>query len=183
MDNETCMECHSDPELTRVLNDSIELSLFVDANHFKGSVHEDLECVDCHAITEDHPDDLPLTQPTCANCHEDINDEYKNCVDCHGEHDIKSFRDEGQFKNFAIEAAKGCAGCHSSERLMSRFGIDYRRFDSYFRSYHGLAALSGSPNTATCISCHETHSIRNSKDSLATTNSKNPEAFCARLLH
>ncbi|OQX88962.1 hypothetical protein B6D60_00460 [candidate division KSB1 bacterium 4484_87] len=326
MDNETCMECHSDPEITRVISDSVELSLFVDANHFKGSVHEGLDCVDCHAVTEDHPDGLPLKEPTCANCHEDINDEYEksihglgrregiknaatcwnchgkhdihsvtdssslvygkhlletcaschsnvnimrqfgykqsiavklyaqsvhgkifaedpeaevatcivchgshdiksavdpesklnelnipetcgtcheaeaedytqsvhwfslkrghhespNCIDCHGEHNIKSYIDEDNFKHSELEATKVCAGCHSSEQLMSRFGLDYRRFESYFRSYHGLAVLKGSPNAATCTSCHETHSIRDSNDSLATTNSKNLVTTCGQ---
>jgi len=326
MENEYCMECHSDPELIRIINDSVEVSLFVDSTHFAGSVHEDLACVDCHAVTEDHPDDLPIGEPTCQNCHEDVYDEYEqsihglgrkegiqiaatcwdchgkhdilpvddenskvygknllktcadchsntevmrqfglrkmdpvqlyaqsvhgkifaedpeatvatcitchgshdirptvdpqsnlselnipetcgtchdqeaedyqqsvhwkslkrghhespNCTDCHGEHDIKGYTKTSPFGKSELEATKVCQGCHASEQLMSRFGLDYRRFDSYFRTYHGLAVLKGSPRAATCTSCHEQHAIRESEDSLATTNPKNMVKTCGQ---
>ncbi len=326
MENETCMECHSDPELTRVINDSVEVSLFVDSTLFKGSVHEDLECVDCHAVSEDHPEDVPLGEPTCQNCHDDVYDQYEqsihglgrkegikiaatcwachgthdiravsdkkskvygenllktcadchsnttvmrqfglrrmdpvklyagsihgkifaedpeanvatcivchgshdikpaiepdsrlnelnipetcgtcheqesadyqqsvhwkslkrghhespNCTDCHGEHDIKGFTNKGLFKNPELEGTKVCQGCHASEQLMTRFGLDYRRFESYFRTYHGLAVLKGSPRAATCTSCHEQHAIRDEQDSLATINPKNLVKTCGQ---
>ncbi|MHB2154043.1 cytochrome b/b6 domain-containing protein [Calditrichota bacterium GD2] len=326
MDNETCMECHSDPELTRVVNDTVEVSLFVDSAHLQGSVHADFQCTDCHAVGEDHPDDVPLGEPTCANCHEDVYEEYEqsihglgrkqgiqiaatcwdchgthnirsavdssskvygknllktcaschsntevmrqfghkrmdpvelyaesvhgrifaedpeanvascitchgshdikpaidpnsnlselnipetcgtchdaeaeeytqsihwislkrghhespNCTDCHGEHNIQSYTNGSPFEHPELEATKVCAGCHSSERLMERFGLDYRRFESYFRTYHGLAVLKGSPRAATCTSCHETHSIRDSHDTLATTNPKNLVNTCGQ---
>ncbi len=329
MENETCMECHSDPELTTVRDDTVEVSLFVDSTHFVGSVHEDLQCVDCHAVTEDHPDDVPIGEPTCANCHEDVYAEYEqsihglgrkqgikiaatcwdchgshnirtasdtssqvygkhllktcaschsntkvmrqfghkrldpvelyaesvhgkifaedpeanvatcitchgshdikpavdpesnlnelnvpgtcgtchdseeeqytqsvhwislkrghheapNCTDCHGEHNIQSYTNGSPFKHSELEGTKVCAGCHASQQLMERFGLDYRRFESYFRTYHGLAVLKGSPRAATCTSCHETHAIRDASDSLSTINPKNLVKTCSQCHH
>ncbi|NOX90576.1 MAG: hypothetical protein GXO77_16345 [Calditrichaeota bacterium] len=326
MDNETCMECHSDSELTRQINDTTEVSLFVDLKAFEQSVHEDFDCVSCHPVTEDHPDDVPLGEPTCGDCHDDIaaeydqsihglgrkqgieiaatcsdchgthniravsdtsskvygkhlletcaschsktkvmrqfghkrmnpvalyaksvhgrifeknpeahvatcischgshnikpaidpdaslnelnipntcgqchtneKDHYKqsvhwkslqrghheapNCTDCHGEHEIKGFANGGPFKNPELRATQICASCHASQNLMTRFGLDYRRFESYFRTYHGLAVLKGSPRAATCTSCHEVHAIRNQSDTLSTIHRSNLIKTCGK---
>lgn len=325
MDNETCMGCHSDPELTKEVNDSTEISLFVDLKVFQNSIHQDLECVDCHTVQEDHPDS-PVGPPTCGNCHEDEMAEYEksihgigqkqgikiaatcwdchgkhnilavddtssmvygkhllktcsnchsnakvmrrfgdknmdpvklyeksihgrlflkkpdakvatcischgshdikpvidpssslnvlnvpktcgqchqkeendyeqsvhwkslerghyeapNCTFCHGEHDIESLKSKKKFGNPELKSTKICAGCHASKNLMSRYGLDYRRFESYFRTYHGLAVLKGSPRAATCISCHETHAIRSQRDTLSTVYPANLKKTCSQ---
>jgi len=326
MDNETCMECHSDPELTKEVNDSTEVSLFVNDTLFHQSIHQDLECVDCHAVGEDHPDGA-VPPPTCGNCHEDEQAEYEqsihgmgrkqgidiaatcwdchgthniqavddtssmvygkhllatcsgchsnvetmrqfgqknmdpvrlykksihgrlflkdpeanvatcischgshnikpvldptsslnilnipktcgqchkeemqeyeesvhwkalsrghfeapNCTYCHGEHDIESLGRKTKFnKNPELRSTEICAGCHSSQKLMSRYGLDYRRFESYFRTYHGLAVLKGSLKAATCGSCHENHAIRSRFDPKSTIYPANLQRTCSQ---
>ncbi len=326
MDNETCMECHSSKDLVKEIDDTTQISLFVDLKDFQGSMHEDLDCVDCHAVNEDeHPDDVPLSEPTCNNCHDDVYEIYDqsihrlgrkqgvkiaatcwdchgshgiravtdtssmvygkhllqtcanchsntrvmrqfghrrldpvelyaesvhgkifrenpeatvatcitchgshdikpavdpqsnltelnvpetcgtcheevknqytqsvhwlslkrghheapNCTDCHGEHNIHGYTNGSPFEHPELEATRVCASCHASKHLMDRFGLDNRRFESYFKTYHGLAVLKGSPRAATCTSCHETHAIREAADSLSTVNQKNLANTCS----
>ena len=104
-DNEYCLECHSDKELTKTVNDSIEVSLYVSESMFENSVHEGFDCVSCHQISiDDHPGEGSVGEMLCADCHEDVQEEYigsihgtshlagiklaATCSDCHGTHQI-----------------------------------------------------------------------------------------------
>jgi cytochrome b subunit of formate dehydrogenase/nitrate/TMAO reductase-like tetraheme cytochrome c subunit len=325
-DNEYCMECHSDQDLTKTVNDSIEVSLFVNLEVLDNSIHADFACVDCHPVTEDHPDEGSVGEVACANCHEDVQEEYiksfhgeshrqgvelaatcadchgkhnilpsddpkskiyhanlaetcgschskpevntllgsrninrvelyKNsvhwqrlsqdpnslaatctdchgyhsiipairpdaplnvlnipstcgkchtkekedyvqsihwnslegghqeapvCTDCHGEHKIEGKKKRGGIGGEALESTRICASCHSSETLMQRFGLDPDRLSTYMKSYHGLAVLKGSPEAATCTSCHEVHAIRSAGDTLSSVNSANLVKTCSK---
>ena len=68
---EDCMDCHSDEELTKELNDSTEVSLFVDFENYQSSIHGDLECIDCHSSIEDVDHDPELPNVSCADCHDE----------------------------------------------------------------------------------------------------------------
>ena len=46
-DNETCFDCHNDPEMTMTKGKK-EISLNITPELFAKSAHADLECVDCH---------------------------------------------------------------------------------------------------------------------------------------
>jgi cytochrome b subunit of formate dehydrogenase len=327
-DNEYCLECHSDEDLIKIVNDSIEVSLYVNENMFENSIHVDFSCTDCHQISiDDHPDEGSVGEILCASCHDDVQEEYlgsihgtshlagiqlaATCADCHGKHDIRPSDDpesktyhanlahtcgnchskpeinlllgsrnidrvklyensvhgmrikadpaaqaatctdchgyhniqpaikpdaplntlnipetcgkchekekdnyhqsihwsslvrghgeapvctdchgEHQIKErthsdefgsgSALESTRICAGCHSSETMMTRFGLDPERIDTYMKSYHGLAVLKGSPEAATCTSCHEVHAIRSSSDSLASVYPSNLVNTCSK---
>ncbi|MCK4773188.1 MAG: hypothetical protein KAT30_00325, partial [Candidatus Krumholzibacteria bacterium] len=73
VDNETCLDCHDDPDLTKKKNGST-VSLFVDYPIFLKSVHGDLECVDCHqdADIDDFPHEEILERVPCGDCHDDV---------------------------------------------------------------------------------------------------------------
>ncbi|MCG6962636.1 MAG: hypothetical protein LJE95_05135, partial [Acidobacteria bacterium] len=47
-ENATCLECHSDHDLTGERNGK-EISVFVDSEVFGRSVHADLQCIACHS--------------------------------------------------------------------------------------------------------------------------------------
>ena len=104
-------------EMTKSINDSVEISLFVDMEQYQKSIHGDLECIDCHSTIEDvdHDGDLPVV--SCANCHEDSQEEYSEsihfmaannrsqaifsgCKDCHGTHDIMASDDSSSSSSF-----------------------------------------------------------------------------------
>lgn len=323
-DNDYCLDCHSDEDLTKTVQDSIEVSLFVNLNKLNNSIHADFECTSCHPVSEDHPDEGSVGESTCFDCHEDAQAEYigsvhgeshiqgielaATCGDCHGHHDIKPSDDkdsktyhanlahtcgtchskpeintllgsrnidrvklyensvhgrrikenpealaatctdchgshniipaikaeaplnvlnipetcgkchaEAKDKYFesihwmslenghqespvctdchgehqieerthsnlpgngSLASTRICTNCHSSETLMSRFGLDHERLNTYMKSYHGLAVLRGSPEAATCTSCHEVHAIRSSRDSLSSVHSSNLVKTC-----
>ena len=323
---EDCMECHSDKELTGTVNDTIEVSMYVNLDDYKQSVHADLDCIDCHSTIKalDHPETLPpvicgqchedaqeefnksihtngenlppgikvtcaschskhhilaaddsastiyplnientcgnchsnavvldalgirgegpvqlyhnsvhnqvlhedpekgaptcinchdyhaiytITNPkskfskmnvaaTCGNCHEKVNEAYQEsihaqslkkghfdaptCNDCHGEHRIESPQEKDAVTNRLNLSSQICANCHASEPLMRRFGLDYKRFTSYSRTYHGLAVLSGSPEAANCTSCHEVHAIMAQKNPKSSVNPANLQQTCSK---
>ena len=70
-DNEECYDCHGDEDLIKIVNDSIEISLWVDQDHFENSIHGDLECIDCHTDITDAEHDEDLEPVSCENCHDD----------------------------------------------------------------------------------------------------------------
>ena len=83
-DNEVCLDCHSDEELTTEKRGR-EISLFLDESIFSKSVHADIECIDCHseADVEDFPHEEVLKPVFCGDCHDDkqLNFDAASCSD------------------------------------------------------------------------------------------------------
>ena len=84
---EECMDCHSDEELTKSIDDSTEISLFVDLERYEGSIHGGMECIDCHTSIQDVDHEPELSPVKCADCHEDAQEIYAESV--HGISNIK----------------------------------------------------------------------------------------------
>ena len=78
-ENEDCLMCHEDPDLVGQHGD-FEVSVFVDPEAFKASVHADFGCIDCHGdldgVELPHEDDLEAAD--CAMCHDDVGEEYES---------------------------------------------------------------------------------------------------------
>jgi hypothetical protein len=167
-DLETCMTCHSDPELSLTTGDGTLVSAHVDATVLSGSVHSKLSCVDCHAGKTEVPHEsrsfrtrreLTLAYAeTCRRCHfstytKTLDSVHQApvargdvtapvCVDCHGSHNIK------KAANQPLETSATCAKCHA--------GVA----SSYARSVHGRglsAAAAG--DVPVCTDCHRAHDI------------------------
>ncbi len=162
-------------------------------------------CIDCHNSHGIFPPLNPKSTfskfavpKTCGKCHEEISKQYQEsvhwdavlhghyeapvCYDCHGEH-------EAHVVTRATNAAVGavddtlastqlCANCHANSVMMARFGLNSERFSSYMKTYHGLAVLRGSPKAASCVSCHEKHSIRSRTDPFSAVHQDNLEKTC-----
>jgi hypothetical protein len=67
--------------------------------------------------------------------------------------------------------AQTCAKCHDDPKLMGKYGIVEKVYDSYMNSFHGKAiSLSGESaalqqlKTATCVNCHGAHNISHISD-------------------
>ncbi len=205
----TCGNCHGKPEVLARLGfrGMGPVGLYKSSVHAR-ILHRDTEkdaptCITCHGYHSivHQSDDKCLynkrhLSSTCGQCHEKEQEAYQQsihwqainrghmeaptCNDCHGEHQIMAVTDSlsgAVHLNFATQT---CKNCHSSPVMMKRFGLDPRRLESYERSYHGLAVLKGSPDAATCTSCHEVHAIKSSRDSTSSISAAHLEETCGQ---
>lgn len=186
--NQTCLACHSNPDLVKQLPSGEPLSLYVDEKVMGASVHgqKQVACVQCHSnITGfPHPDfivadrrDVTLRlYPQCKQCHAQ---EYSKsldsvhakalaggdrnaavCTDCHTSHAVMKPNEPRQ------HIPQTCAQCHSEV------------FDIYASSVHGSAVMNGdNPDVPTCIDCHGVHNIGD--PTTAAFRLKSPE-ICAK---
>jgi len=190
-----CMDCHSDEELTKTIDDSIEISVFVDLEEFQNSIHSDLECIDCHSGTEDYEHEVGLPPVICVDCHEDSQEEYAEsihavaqehdhslvtgCKDCHGTHNILP-SDDSTSTTFSWNIENTCGRCHSRPEVLSLLGI---RGEGPVTAYHNSVhdqILHEEPdkNAPTCISCHGYHEIFLMSDPRSSFNKLNRSETC-----
>jgi len=170
---EMCKKCHFD-NYTKTL----------DSVHYARLTSGDSEtplCTDCHGV---HNITLP-SQPraristTCSKCHESVYQAYAGsvhgkaliadnnfdvpvCTDCHLSHTIVDPR-TASFRNQSVDL---CVGCHSSGKLMQKYGISTQVVKTYLQDFHGASvALLGMQNkdiwaqAAVCTDCHGVHDI------------------------
>jgi predicted CXXCH cytochrome family protein len=167
-DDEGCLACHSDPDLSLELPGGVRRSLAVAPSDLAGSVHAGLRCTDCHAgMTElPHPPRAPRSEAeyragfreACRSCHfENYQRSFDSvhqrllargdvhapsCVECHGGHAVA----RAGTPRSAI--SRTCATCHK--------GIS----DAYVGSVHGRALLQDeNADVPVCTDCHRAHDI------------------------
>jgi cytochrome b subunit of formate dehydrogenase len=161
------------------------------------------ECTDCHGAHEILPASdtkSPISKAsipgTCGKCHSEIENTFNQsihgqaiargnqlapvCTDCHGIHSIKSPVNPNSPVSEQNLSRDTCARCHEGVRLSQEFGVPGNRVNSYFDSYHGLAAEGGSVVAANCSSCHGVHDILPSSDPRSTINKANLDATCGK---
>ncbi len=150
-DNETCVMCHEDEDLS-VIRRGLELSLYVTDEHLEGTPHEGFDCIECHTAlegVEDFPHDPLVALPDCGTCHEDAQKEFidgffrplrdkgytaiPTCSDCHGKHEVSW---QGQPRQV-------CGVCHQDI------------VEDFFHSAHWDEETETSD--VTCVSCHSPH--------------------------
>jgi cytochrome b subunit of formate dehydrogenase len=160
-------------------------------------------CTDCHGAHEILPASdarSPISKAsvpgTCGKCHVEIENTFNQsihgqaiargnqlapvCTDCHGIHSIKSHTDPNSPASEQNLSRDTCAPCHEGVRLSQEFGVPGNRVNSYFDSYHGLAAEGGSVVAANCSSCHGVHDILPSSDPRSTINRAHLDATCGK---
>jgi predicted CXXCH cytochrome family protein len=132
-ENEVCLECHGSRDILEMSNEERlemvipapekqevykgKLTLYVDYEKFRSTVHRDLSCTDCHNDIEDIPHSQRLGMVDCSQCHEEIVGQYEKskharvsqrlCFECHNPHATTSFRELSQQKRIEI-----CLQCH-----------------------------------------------------------------------
>ncbi len=79
-----------------------------------------------------------------------------NCVDCHGAHKILAAENPESLVNH-VNTPETCGQCHEDIN------------QSYFNSIHAESMHEGSPDAASCISCHGEHTILQTDDANAQT--------------
>jgi cytochrome b subunit of formate dehydrogenase len=193
-DNETCFDCHDDPDFETERGGST-ISLYVNPDVFGHSVHQDLDCVDCHEdASDDHPEDL---EPVlCGNCHDDEQLDFDasihgqalkrgapfapSCSSCHGKHDILS-PSNPQATTYKTRIPYMCGRCHQEGApVASTYTIgEHNIIENYSQSIHGEGLFKkGLTVTATCNSCHRSHKILPHTDPAASISPRNIARTC-----
>ncbi len=155
-DNSDCLDCHTDKSTTKLINGK-DVPLFVDEEHFKNSVHGDLDCIDCHedfdAEEIPHKAGNNIAEVDCGNCHdsedvgEGIHTKKLKCYDCHTKHNIQPAA------SLIKAGEKFCLSCHKSHFVQG-----------YLKSIHYKSRQLGK-KAPTCITCHgeNVHEINKTK--------------------
>ncbi len=170
-----CLLCHTRPDQVWVLPDGAELSLTIDPDVLKASVHGEnnpegqLTCSSCHLdYRYPHAEQISQTirefraqrYAACRTCHEDQYTHLQDSV--HGT----------TLRQGRLDAAT-CVDCHGGHDIQppddppQRISLTCGRchgviFEQYQNSVHGAALLDESnPDVPTCINCHGVHDIAN----------------------
>ena len=198
-DNEKCLECHSDEELTGTFAGE-DISVFVDEKDYAASAHSDMACVDCHSDLDPtkrrHSTRKDLELVDCSGCHRPEANAHKRslhgvaardgdpmapvCADCHGKHDILPASDHDS-PTAVMNVPLLCGSCHREGSPVSRtHEISQENIlEHYSMSIHGEGLFrQGLTVTAVCTSCHTAHDIRPHTDRRSTIHADNVAATC-----
>ena len=193
-ESEVCLECHEDPEMQRETAYRTGTPVFVDAAELVASVHEDLDCVDCHAdASDDHAEQLP--PPACAECHDEVAADYAGslhgvalergvadaptCGDCHGGHRILP-PDDPMSPTHPRSVPHTCAACHADVEFIERRPVSIGApLAGYEQSVH-FGALQRGEHGATCTDCHESHALYKPSDPRSAIFDLNIPATCGQ---
>ncbi len=186
-DDSACLKCHLAHG-----DQSSETTQHIDTSLINMSVHKKLYCIDCHDIdpAEQH---AFRTDVDCGSCHEEVLNIYKEsihgvalangikespgCTDCHGGHNIIShFNPES--KVYSTNVPKTCSECHTSERVVGKFGLKADRIATFKESFHGIGNELGEASVANCASCHGVHNIFPQSNPKSLIHNDNIEATC-----
>jgi len=162
IDSTMCGDCHEASEHGSSFDD--------DLSH---SVHEGLECQDCHQYKDTIPH-RELDEPFyvgcegCRTCHEDVSEEYQahgraavgtcedmpHCSDCHGSHDILP-SSAARSRVHPSNLRETCGACHENLDITSKYETLYDHPVSlYEASVHGKIGKGGAYAAADCVDCH-----------------------------
>jgi predicted CXXCH cytochrome family protein len=130
-----CMGCHSSHDFTKTFRNKEKMTVFVNENDFKSSVHRFLSCTDCHGkiSLDTHPGNSGMYEDraaftvamasACRKCHSDAQLKAKPnhafltnktngppCMECHGAHEVKRI---AEWKTALSSNNQYCLTCHS----------------------------------------------------------------------
>ena len=198
-DNEGCLRCHDDAELTAFHGDE-EVSAYVDEAAYAASVHADMACVDCHedlagSKRRRHAEDLEPVD--CSGCHKRQARSHAaslhgvaaargdkmapNCADCHGKHNVLSASNQ-KSPTAVMNVPVLCGTCHREGSPVSEtHDISQENIlEHYSMSIHGEGLYrQGLTVTAVCTSCHTAHDILPHTDPRSSIHASNVAAMCS----
>ena len=165
-----------------------------DEDALSKSVHEDLDCTDCHDSIE-RDDDEKVTEAgevSCVDCHDEPAEQYDSsihsqtpegwdhaaasCQECHGAHDILPISDPLS-KVGLRKVAQVCAPCHDGQGVAGGNTIPIT--SHYLESIHGESLVKeGTVVSPSCVTCHGAHDILASADEASKTNRVNINHTC-----
>ncbi len=179
IDNADCFACHSDKSLVKTNAAGKAVSLFIDEEKFKASIHSKNLCTSCHTDITELPHAETHKPVSCSQCHRIETDIYlksdhgqaihkgvaeaASCQDCHGRpHELLDYRNPASPVN-RVHIPETCGRCHGNVEEMEKFKLRQRAVVvTYDKSVHGLAHSHGVANAAVCSDCHGTHDLHRS---------------------
>lgn len=197
--NEDCEICHTDPDLTKKIAGRT-VSLYVDFERFNNSVHQRLDCIECHqdADVDEFPHEEALEVVSCGVCHDDAQDEFDSgthgkalkrgapyaptCRECHGDHYILPLSNF-QSRTYKMNIPILCGKCHREGAPVARVYNIHEKdiLSNYSQSIHGEGLFkSGLIVTATCNDCHGNHLVLPHTNSRSTVSVANVAATCTK---
>jgi cytochrome b subunit of formate dehydrogenase len=162
IDSAACAECHEASSYGSAFEDDIA-----------HSVHEGLECLDCHldmATVPHRESEEPFFVgcQACRSCHDQAAEDYQahgrarlgacedmpHCSSCHGDHDILPPTAKRSWVH-PINLPDTCGKCHENLDITTKYDIliDHP-IQIYARSVHGRATRGGVYVAASCNDCH-----------------------------
>jgi len=168
-ENAECLKCHQSPLLSKGKKDGSLLSLYVNEEAFKASVHgvAGMACTDCHqeAKPNFHPAE-GFTEVGCGSCHPDAAEAYKKtahgillestaegapkCQDCHSSHYVRKINDPQSPVN-TIHLPAACLKCHWQAEPPRGF---LATLATYRITGHRKVNLGTEYDTRVCGNCH-----------------------------
>lgn len=164
---------------------------------------KDINCINCH---EYHYASSP-TKPgakwsseklsvSCGQCHSEVKDKFTssehfealtegiqgapNCLICH-KNPIAKVHDGEDLVTLKIAQEKLCLSCHlDSPEVRKRMTVTTGFITMYEKSVHGSALNAGNGEAATCVDCHNSHSVLKSTDSKSSIFKKNIPSTCGK---
>ena len=191
IDSSACADCHDQSKHGTAYVDDLKLS-----------IHEGLECLDCHqdrgTVPHQEQAGFRISSDGCRQCHDDAAEQYTahgrgdigevedlpDCADCHGDHDILPSTVKHS-KTHPINLPQTCGQCHENLDLTTKHAIliDHP-IQIYETSVHGKATKGGVYLAATCNDCHSTggsaHKILGPGNPASTINHFNIPATCGK---
>ena len=167
-DNDTCLQCHSDPGISMELPSGEELDLTIDELRWNDSVHAfwEMKCVLCHTEITAIPHESPMLFDTRDHAIEHSD----GCTVCHREQAVFEDSVHAQAREEGNPEAAVCSDCHDPHYATDP-PIDHADipstcrtchaeiYDRYAESVHGEALTEGNPDVPTCTDCHGVHDI------------------------
>ncbi|MFH1852227.1 MAG: cytochrome c3 family protein [Candidatus Neomarinimicrobiota bacterium] len=191
--DQVCLRCH-------------QSTLIVEQEEAHGRIHRDelnkvasgepSNCGNCHTyhyLAPNHPADRAL-EKSCADCHPKEQQQYQlsshyisyqkghleapTCITCHDEQRIQKANERFMGESIVVL----CARCHSDRDMTMKFQLNPNVLEGYNTSYHGQMYQLGyqGEKFATCISCHDNHSILPSNHPQSTIHKSHIVATCSR---
>ena len=198
LEDADCLFCHGDKEFSKTNPDGKVVSLFVNEEAYKASVHADASCTGCHDDVTETPHPAGLKKVNCGGCHEDEAKLYGEslhgqaitkgdplapaCADCHSTHEIRRASDRASRTN-PINIPQTCGGCHGEDAPVAkeRNIPEHNILTKYTESIHGVGLLKkGLTVTAVCSSCHTAHRVLPHTDPQSSISRENVVATCEK---
>jgi predicted CXXCH cytochrome family protein len=159
---EICLSCHEDKDLY-MEKDGKKISLYVNPDAYKKSVHSIAECEDCHAGYD--PDNIPHTKSQqkveCKTCHSDVKGIESSvhgnvkCYDCHTKHEVVPA------KEFAKGQTKNCMKCHTKKNITQYSSSIHSKknvgCEGCHTGGHNVKNITKQEISTVCGKCHGEH--------------------------